>query len=230
MPYIPLTDREREEMLKIIGKGIEEIFSVIPEGARARKLPEFPGGFSEMELEHYFKKLASRNKPLIPFVGLGVYDHYIPSIIKHITSRPEFFTAYTPYQPEVSQGTLQAIYEYQSMICDLTGMEVSNASIYDGATSLAEAIFMALSINNRRRVAVSKGVNPLYRRVVETYLSESAIIDYIPVDLNTGMTELDSLNPDKETSCFVIQYPITLGCLRMSSQQSQKYIRLMPCS
>jgi len=213
MPYIPITEKEREEMLKIIGKGIEELFSVIPEKSRPDKLPDFPGGLSEIELKRYFKKLASRNKPLVPFVGLGVYDHYIPSVINHIISRPEFFTAYTPYQPEVSQGTLQAIYEYQSMICELTGMDVSNASMYDGATSLAEAIFMAIAITGREKVIVSKGVNPLYRRVLETYLSESAEIEYIPIDNETGMTGLDAINHDGETACFVIQHPNYLGVI-----------------
>ncbi len=213
MPYIPITDREREEMLKIIGKGIEELFSVIPEESRPDKLPDFPGGLSEIELRSYFKELASKNNPLVPFAGLGVYDHYIPSVINHIISRPEFFTAYTPYQPEVSQGTLQAIYEYQSMICELTGMDVSNASMYDGATSLAEAIFMAIAITRRKRVIVSKGVNPLYRKVLETYLSESAEIEYVPVDNHTGMTGLDAINPDGETACFVIQHPNYLGVL-----------------
>ena len=213
MPYIPITEKEKEEMLKIIGKGIEELFSVIPEKSRCDKLPDFPGGLSEIELRSYFKELASKNKPLVPFVGLGVYDHYIPSVVKHIISRPEFFTAYTPYQPEVSQGTLQAIYEYQSMICALTGMDVSNASMYDGATSLAEAIFMAIAITRRKKVIVSKGVNPLYRKVLETYLSESAEIEYIPVDNETGMTGLAALNPDGETACFVIQHPNYLGIL-----------------
>ena len=213
MPYIPITEEEREEMLKTIGKGIEELFSVIPPESRLKEMPDFPGGFSEIELRKYFKELAGKNKILIPFAGLGVYDHYIPSIIKHIVSRPEFFTAYTPYQPEVSQGTLQAIYEYQSMICDLTGMEVSNASIYDGATALAEAIFMAMAIRRKSKVYVSRGVNPLYRKVIETYLEETARIEYIPVDRESGRTDLGNFDPDEDTACIVIQHPNYLGVL-----------------
>ncbi|MCD6399593.1 glycine dehydrogenase, partial [candidate division WOR-3 bacterium] len=131
MPFIPITKREREEMLQKIGAGIDEIFSTIPENIRFRGEINLPPPLSELEVYKLLKEISQKNRSLICFAGGGVYDHYIPSVVDHILSKPEFYTAYTPYQPEVSQGTLQAIYEYQSMICDLTEMEVSNASMYD---------------------------------------------------------------------------------------------------
>lgn len=198
-------------MLKIIGASIEEIFSTIPENVRFKgKLP-LPDGISEIEVRKILKKLGGKNKELILFAGLGVYDHYIPSVVDAIISRPEFYTAYTPYQPEVSQGTLQAIYEYQSMICELTKMDVSNASVYDGATSLAEAVWMANSITGKKKIILSKGINPLYIDVIRTY-SKFLDIEYADIDDN-GFTIIDENIIDENTSCFVVQNPNFLGII-----------------
>lgn len=213
MNFIPINKEQQEEMLKNIGKGVEELLSGIPKELRLKKSLELPSPVSEMEIKKEISELAKLNKDLIVFAGSGVYDHYIPSAIKHLTGRAEFYTAYTPYQGEVSQGTLQAIYEYQSLICDLTGMEVSNASIYDGATSLAEAVFMSLSIKNKRKkVIVSEGINPYYIMVIRTYLGK-----YYPLsmlNLKEGITNTEEFNKiDDETACIAIQHPNFLGNL-----------------
>uniref|UniRef100_A0A7C4YCZ9 Probable glycine dehydrogenase (decarboxylating) subunit 1 n=1 Tax=candidate division WOR-3 bacterium TaxID=2052148 RepID=A0A7C4YCZ9_UNCW3 len=211
MHYIPVNEKEREEMLKLIGASIEEIFSTIPENLRFKgKLP-LPQGISEIEVRRIFKELSAKNKELVIFAGLGAYDHYIPSVIDSIISRPEFYTAYTPYQPEVSQGTLRAIYEYQSMICELTKMDVSNASIYDGATALAEAVWMAFSITGKNKVFLSKGVNPLYIEVIKTY-SQFLELKFLDLDEN-GRTMIEENMIDDRTSCLVIQNPNFLGII-----------------
>ncbi len=178
--YIPNVKEDREAMLVEIGAGsIESLFAAsIPEVLRLKdKKLELPGPLSEQELDSHMKQIAGMNRSigagekggLVCFLGAGVYDHYIPAIVKHIVSRQEFYTSYTPYQPEISQGMLQAIFEYQTMICSLTGMDVSNASLYDGATALAEAATMACRATGRKRVLVAKAVNPEYRKVLKTY-------------------------------------------------------------
>lgn len=211
MHYIPVNEKEREEMLKVIGASIEEIFSTIPENIRFKgKLP-IPSGISELEVRKILKELGKKNRELIIFAGLGAYDHYIPAVIDTIISRPEFYTAYTPYQPEVSQGTLQAIYEYQSMICELTKMDVSNASIYDGATALAEAVWMANAITGKKKSILSRGINPLYIEVIKTY-SQFLELDFADIDKN-GNTIIDEKKLDDNTSCFVIQNPNFLGII-----------------
>ncbi|MBN1317415.1 MAG: glycine dehydrogenase, partial [Anaerolineales bacterium] len=174
MTYIPHTDVERRSMLKTIGvDSIEELFNDVPESIRFPKL-DLPKALSEMEVLNELEDISNLNlstqqAPI--FLGAGAYNHYIPSVVDHILRRGEFFTAYTPYQPEVSQGTLQVIFEYQTMICALTGMEVSNASHYDGGTALAEAVIMALNISRGRknRIVLSSGIHPQYRQVVHTY-------------------------------------------------------------
>lgn len=211
MNFIPINKKQQEEMLKVIGKSLEELLSTIPEELRLKKPLNLPPAVSEMEIKSEISALAQLNKDLIIFAGGGVYDHYIPSAIKHLTGRAEFYTAYTPYQPEVSQGTLQAIFEYQSMICELTGMEVSNASIYDGATSLAEAVFMALSINKKKeKVVVSEGIHPNYLKVIRTYLGKDYNIEKLP--LKNGITDSGEISKiDGETACIAIQNPNFLG-------------------
>ena len=211
MNFIPINKKQQEEMLQIIGKSTEELLSAIPKELRLKEPLNLPPAVSEMEIKEEVSTLAQLNKDLIIFAGGGVYDHYIPSAIKHLTGRAEFYTAYTPYQPEVSQGTLQAIFEYQSMICELTEMEVSNASIYDGATSLAEAIFMALSINKKReKVIVSEGIHPNYLKVISTYLGKSYTIETLP--LKNGITDTGEISKiDDETACIAIQNPNFLG-------------------
>jgi glycine dehydrogenase subunit 1 len=213
MDFIPINEKQQEEMLKAIGKSAEELLSAIPEKLRLKKPLNLPPAVSEMEIKEEISALANLNNDLIIFAGGGVYDHYIPSAIRHLTGRSEFYTAYTPYQPEVSQGTLQAIFEYQSMICELTGMEVSNASIYDGATSLAEAVFMALSINKKReKIAISEGIHPNYLKVIRTYLGKDYDIEKL--SLKDGITDTGEISKiDDKTVCIVIQNPNFLGNL-----------------
>jgi glycine dehydrogenase subunit 1 len=221
MDFIPINEKQQEKMLKVIGKSVEELLSSIPKKLRLKKPLDLPPAVSEMEIKKEISNLAKLNKELTIFAGGGVYDHYIPSAIKHLTGRAEFYTAYTPYQPEVSQGTLQAIFEYQSMICELTGMEVSNASIYDGATSLAEAVFMALSINKKRnKVLVSESVNPIYLKVLKTYLGKNYATDNLK--LKEGITDTGEISKiDNETACIVIQNPNFLGNL----EEVEKFFR-----
>ena len=170
--YLPHSPEEKEQMLKELGlKSVEELYSHIPEGLLFEGELNLPEPLSEPEIVETFKRLAEKNQTLTIFAGGGAYDRYIPAAIDYLVERGEFLTAYTPYQPEVSQGTLTAIFEYQTVIAELTGMEVANASMYDGASALAEAVLMARAIKNRGdTVVVSQTVNPLYREVVKTYL------------------------------------------------------------
>lgn len=171
MRYLPNTDRDRQAMLAAVGvRTIEELFSDIAEPTRLKRPLELPAPKSEAELRRHIGCLAGSNWSVgdyTCFLGGGAYDHYIPAIISHVTSRSEFYTAYTPYQPEVSQGTLQSIYEYQTMISELTGMDVANASMYDGASATAEAIILAVVTNKRTHVVISRGLHPDVRSVAE---------------------------------------------------------------
>ncbi len=173
MRYIPVTCEQREAMLRAVGvTTIDELFAVIPESVRFDGALDVPEGLSEIELDALLRSLASENEgaaDLVSFLGAGCYDHYIPSVVDQVVSKPEFFTAYTPYQPEVSQGTLQAIYEYQSMICALTGMDVSNASMYDGATAFVEAALMAARVTKRHTVLCASTVHPEWQNTLATY-------------------------------------------------------------
>ena len=193
-PYLPASSNDEKEMLKTIGKNsIEELFENIPQEVRLKRPLNLGKPMSEIELTAHIKKYAEENKSLeelTSFLGAGVYDHYIPSVVKHIISRSEFYTAYTPYQPEISQGTLQAIFEYQTMITNLTGMEVTNASMYDGATACAEAAIMACENTKRKSIIVSKTVNPETRKVLKTYM-HFRDIQVIEIDDNEGVTDLE---------------------------------------
>jgi glycine cleavage system P protein (glycine dehydrogenase) subunit 1 len=171
MSYVANTPAQQQDMLAVIGKSMDEIFSVIPTDLRAKPL-DLPLGLSELEVGGKLAHLASKNHhDLINFLGGGVYDHFSPAAVDAILSRGEFYTAYTPYQPEVSQGTLQAVYEFQSAISRLTGMEVSNASLYDGGTALYEAMMMALRVTRRRKIILDESVNPIYRKMLHSYTS-----------------------------------------------------------
>lgn len=169
--YFPHTPEDIRQMLDVCGvKTLNELYSDIPEEVRLKKEYELPDSMSEKEIRDFFDNLAAKNKKLTCFAGAGYYDHYTPAAVNSILSRSEFLTAYTPYQPEISQGTLQYIFEYQSMMAELTGMEVSNASMYDGTTATAEAMMMAVaSARKKNRVLVSATVNPATRKVIETY-------------------------------------------------------------
>jgi len=218
MTYSPHTHADRARMLDAIGvASVDDLFADIPASVRASDW-NLPPSLAEQEVRAELARLAGRNRiPEVSFLGAGVYRHLIPSVVGEVIGRPEFATAYTPYQPEVSQGTLQSIYEFQSLICELTDMEVATASHYDGATATAEAALMACRLTRRSRVAVSAGVNPDYRRVLETYCSGPGIeVVTVPIDLadgGTGTTSpgvaADALGGD--VACLVAAQPNFYG-------------------
>src|SRR5512136_673505 len=215
MPYIPHTDAERFEMLKTIGvENLQALFRDVPEAVRFPRL-DLPPAVSEMEVMWELQNIASANvntADFACFLGAGAYNHYIPTTVDYVLSRSEFYTAYTPYQPEISQGTLQAMFEYQSMMCALTGMEVSNASHYDGATALAEGVMMAVAVSRgaRRKAILSPAVHPQYRQVVRTYTQGMGL--EITGDENLEASVPDLLTRlDGNTAALVIQNPNFLG-------------------
>lgn len=182
--YFPHTGEDIKAMLERIGvKSLDELYSDVPEDCLFKGEYELPAALSEQEVRSHFEALASRNLPLKVFVGQGAYDHYTPAVVPYILSRSEFLTAYTPYQCEISQGTLRYIFEYQSMICALTGLDVSNASLYDGPTAAAEAVMMASSsVRGKSKVLLSEGLLPQVRKVIETYARFHGVpLDYVPV-------------------------------------------------
>jgi glycine dehydrogenase subunit 1 len=215
MSFTPHTQEERRHMLEAIGvSSMEELFCDLPAHARFPKL-DLPPAFSEMELASEFRRLAARNstpEDAPSFLGAGSYRHFIPATVDYVLQRGEFYTSYTPYQPEMSQGMLQSMFEYQSMICRLTGMEVSNASHYDGATSLAEAVLLALNVakNDRTRIVMSPSVHPRYREVVATYLRGADVDLVVPDDPTVSADDLVAL-VDAETAALVIQTPNFFG-------------------
>lgn len=219
MTYIPISPKERDAMLKTVGvKSLDDLFDAIPKKHRFPKL-DLPPALTEMEAAGHLAEMASSNENirehLISFLGAGAYNHYVPSVVDHMLRRGEFYTAYTPYQPEISQGTLQAIFEYQSLMTNLTGMEVSNASHYDGATATAEAVNLAFAQfrGKRKKIVMSPTVNPQYREVIRTYsqgmgLEEAG--DDPNVDLEAGPASLMPL-VDDQTMLVVAQYPDFFG-------------------
>ena len=204
--YIPNTDEDCIAMLRVLGiSSVEELFTDIPEEYRNPTL-NLPGPLSELALRRELEALAGQNLHLgayTSFLGGGAYNHFIPSVVRAIISRGEFLTAYTPYQAEASQGTLQATYDFQTMVCNLLGMEVADAGMYDGATSLAEAALMACRITGRGSVAVLNSVSPAYRQVIDTYTSPQGIE---VLDLDAGSPRL----PD-DAACLIVQYPNYFG-------------------
>lgn len=196
MAYVPITCEQREAMLRAVGiSKTDELFSAIPEAVLLRRALDLPAGVGELELTSRLGKMAGSNTPadgMISFLGAGMYDHYIPSLVDHVISKPEFFTAYTPYQPEVSQGTLQATYEYQSMICALTGMDVANASMYDGATALVEAALMACRVTKRSKILVADTLHPEWSQTVTTYVDAGVPIEE-RVPMADGVVDLGAL-------------------------------------
>lgn len=217
MPYIANTKEDVQEMLKVIGvSSMDELWDQagVPTERPAIHLPE---GRSEYEVTRKLAGLATRNAhDLVCFLGSGFYEHIIPAAVREITGRGEFYTAYTPYQPEVSQGTLQAIYEYQSAICRLTDMPVANASLYDGGTALFEAMMMGVRITRRRRVVMAGTVSPIYRSMIECYsrnLDLELVTSPAPVDgVATDMGALEALLTD-DTACLLVQYPNVFGAI-----------------
>ena len=220
MPYIPHTAKDIAKILKAVGAGsVEELFSQLPAASRLKGPLAIPDGLSEQELLGHLKSLSSKNSTIeeySSFLGAGAYNHYIPSIVDAVISRSEFYTSYTPYQPEPSQGTLQAIFEYQTLVCQLTGMDVANASLYDGATAVAEACLMAKRITGREGIVLANALHPEYRETVATYLTGTG--DHLSEVLycaETGTTlpeAIDAACTDK-TACVVIQHPNFFGSL-----------------
>ncbi|WP_100373456.1 aminomethyl-transferring glycine dehydrogenase subunit GcvPA [Bacillus sp. FJAT-45037] len=216
--YLPMTEQDQLDMLKTIGvKSIEELFSDIPEGIRYKGELNIPKALKEPELIRYFEGLASKNislKQKVSFLGAGVYEHYIPSIVDHVISRSEFYTAYTPYQPEISQGELQGIFEFQTMISELTGMDLANSSMYDGPTALAEAAMMSAGQTKKKTILVSKAVHPEAREVLKTN-AFGQNLEVIEIDVTDGVTNLSQLEEtyNEDTSCVIVQHPNFFGNL-----------------
>ncbi len=214
-PYLPHTDADRQAMLAEIGvRSFEELIEHIPESLRVDML-DLPTGLSEPELVEKITSLAARNKPAssqAAFLGGGSWRRFVPAAVPYLVSRSEFATAYTPYQPEVSQGSLQAIYEFQTAVCLLTGMEVANASMYDGATACAEAALMAARITGRNRIVISDAVNPEYRLVTRTY-TDACALEVTEASSLRGRTLASDLQADERTAAIIVQQPNYFGCL-----------------
>lgn len=217
MRYLPHTSEDITTMLRKVGvNSLDALFSTIPEECRRTADLDLPEPLSEWELNAHMDALAGSiavSPQYKSFLGSGCYDHYIPEAVKHLLSRSEVYTAYTPYQPEISQGTLQTIYEYQTLITRLLGMEVANASLYDGASGLAEALLMAIRTTRRNKVAISRLIHPLYRRVVQTYLAPTGCeIVELPY-LSNGRTDLNGLDNLDDLAAVAVQSPNFFGCI-----------------
>lgn len=212
--YLPHTEQDILEMLKVTGaKSIDDLFSSIPKKLRLNKPYQIPSQLSDDDLTKHMKYLASENKELVIFRGAGSYDHYTPSIVKALISRQEFLTSYTPYQPEVAQGTLQYIFEYQTMVCELTGMEVSNASMYDGATATAEAMFMAYAQTGNHTILVSGTVNPRTIEVIKTY-AHYRNINVLVIPHKDGISDKEQIQANLNGSMgLIVQNPNYFGII-----------------
>ncbi|MBN1156011.1 aminomethyl-transferring glycine dehydrogenase subunit GcvPA [Candidatus Woesearchaeota archaeon] len=213
MNFIPNTAEQRRDMLKDIGVSeIKDLFKDIPESIRLKTPLKLPKGMSELELRRAMSELADKNKQLVSFQGAGAYSHFIPAVVNHIISRSEFYTAYTPYQPELSQGILQAIFEYQTMICRLTGMAVANASMYDGASALAETAIICKTRTKRNELIISKTIHPEYRETVRTYANANSM-KVVEVDFEEGKTDMKKLKSliNENTAGVMIQSPNFFG-------------------
>ena len=218
--YIPATHEDEERMLKVCKvNSIDDLFSDIPDNLKLKRNLNLEESKSEIEVSEAIKNLANKNistEELTCFLGAGAYDHYVPSIIKHITSRSEFYTAYTPYQAEISQGTLQAIFEFQSMIAEITKMDIANASMYDGATAAVEGCILAASKTRRKKVVVSRTVHPETRKILKTYLQfKDCQVVEVDYDRENGTTDLNKLQEevDDNTACVLLQNPNFFGMI-----------------
>jgi glycine dehydrogenase subunit 1 len=225
MTFVPHSDRERQEMLRDIGvNSFEELLQGIPESLQLKKPLNLPEALSEFETVKMMGELAAKNHTTAEFsnyMGAGAYDHFIPAIVGHLLDRSEFKTAYTPYQAEVSQGTLQGIYEFQSLICRLTGMDVANASMYDGGSATAEAALLALSVTNRRKIVVSSLMHPHYVDCIRIYLGGEDI-EVVKVRHDDGIIDVDDLKTRiKDAACFVMQNPNFYGIIEPTDRIPQ---------
>ncbi|MEA1950830.1 MAG: aminomethyl-transferring glycine dehydrogenase subunit GcvPA [Planctomycetota bacterium] len=223
MPYIPTTSDDQREMLDVIGaKDIDELFAMIPPELRLDGELQLPTAMGEMELSSRMAALAGKNAPASSgscFLGGGCYDHFVPAVVDFVAARSEFYTAYTPYQAEASQGSLQAFFEYQTLVTQLTGMDVSNASLYDGAGAAVEAVIMAMNATRRDKVVVLDSVHPEYRQTLATYLADVeasvetvATIDKDAKECTVSAQQLAAAL-DKKTACVLVQHPNFFGCL-----------------
>ncbi|MGD6853587.1 aminomethyl-transferring glycine dehydrogenase subunit GcvPA [Bacillus infantis] len=214
--YLPMTETDKKEMLEKIGaSSIDELFSDIPEAVRFKGEYNIKPAKPETALLKELTKLAGKNADLrsnSSFLGAGVYDHYMPVIVDHVISRSEFYTAYTPYQPEISQGELQAIFEFQTMICELTGMDVVNSSMYDGGTALAEAAMLSAGQTRRKKILISEAVHPESKDVVRSY-AKGQYIEVVEIPHKDGITDMDALKDqmDSDTAAVIVQYPNFFG-------------------
>jgi glycine dehydrogenase subunit 1 len=226
MSYISLSEKDKKEMLAKIGvASVADLFCCIPEELGIKKPLDIPGPLTEPELSEYFEAFASTNTyhRYLSFLGAGAYPHLIPSVVDYLSSRGEFISPYTPYQPEVSQGTLQIIFEFQTLICLLTGMDIANASLYDGASGAAEAVLMTDRLKGRSKVLVAKNLHPQYREVIKTYTEN---LDFTLQDVfynNTGEMDLDDLERklDEQTSAVVVQSPNFFGIVEKLEEISR---------
>jgi glycine dehydrogenase subunit 1 len=215
MDYISNTEPEKNEMLKEIGiNSTLNLFNDVDKKIILKEPLKISKKLSEIEVRKKLEALAQKNKPIKSFLGAGCYNHHIPSVVNHIISRSEFYTAYTPYQPEISQGSLQSIFEFQTYICRLTGMDVANASMYDGSTALAEAAFMAHNITNKNEIIIPKTIHPEYRKVVQTYCRMHNI-DCIEINHSNGIIDIEHLKKEinSNTAAVIVQNPNFFGCI-----------------
>jgi glycine cleavage system P protein (glycine dehydrogenase) subunit 1 len=218
--YVSLTDADREEMLQTVGvSSIEELFRDVPAGVRLDRELDLDEPLPEQEIVRRLEALAARNTPAgeeVSFLGAGVYDHYVPAVVDAILERGEFLTAYTPYQAEMSQGVLQALFEYQTVICELTGMDVSNASGYDGTTVAADACYIAKHATGRTKVVLAESLNPQVRQVVRTYAPGFGL-EVVDVPHRDGITDPDELRAAADgAACVIFQQPNFFGCLEQA--------------
>ena len=218
MHYVPNTPEEQQAMLERLGLArMEDLLATVPENVRFEHALDLPPALAEPDLKRLMMRMAAKNQDAdstISFLGAGTYDHVIPSVVPHLQRRSEFVTSYTPYQPEVSQGMLQAIYEFQTMVCQITGLDIANASLYDGSTAMVEAVLMALGPGGRGEVVISEGVDPQYRRVLHTYaFSRGFQIKEVPT--SNGVTPLEALDAavSPTTAAVIIQQPNFFGCV-----------------
>ncbi|HLR01118.1 MAG TPA: aminomethyl-transferring glycine dehydrogenase subunit GcvPA [Virgibacillus sp.] len=238
--YLPMTKDDKKAMLDAIQiESTDELFTDIPEAIRLKKDLQLKQPANEAQLKKELTALSNKNADSInnvSFLGAGVYDHHIPSVVDHVISRSEFYTAYTPYQPEISQGELQAIFEFQTMICELTGMPVANSSMYDGGTALAEAVNLSGAQTKRKKILVSKAVHPESRAVIQTY-ANAPNLDIVEIDHINGQTDLEELEKelDDDTASVVMQYPNFFGQVEQMDKvqaimESQKKTMLIAAS
>jgi len=219
MSYIPLSKKDIEAMLKRVGlSSLDELFTSIPREIRWEGPLDLPPPLTESELFEYFNDLSRKNifPEFLSFLGAGAYAHTIPAVVDYLSSRGEFVTPYTPYQPEVSQGTLQIIFEYQTLICQLTGLEVANASLYEGATATAEAVLMAQRLKNRSKILVARTLHPQYRQVIASYIRNLGLtLEEIDYDSRSGRLLLDDLKNklDDQVTALVVQNPNFFGVI-----------------